>query len=232
VNILAIETATDVCGVALVHDGKALKECALYERHVHSEKLITLVDEVLQNSDGYDAIAVSIGPGSFTGLRIGLSVAKGLAYAGEKPLIAVPTMEALAFRAILDNVAGDGDEVIAMIDARRNDVYGAAYQVNGQELTPLWDVQALSLPAVAQRLQPEEKIVFIGDGIEKFRRFVKGENSTQWLFPPRMHQSCSAVAVGSVGARKAQRGELANVSSLEPMYVKDFVTLVHTQHPS
>ncbi len=231
-TILAIETATDVCGVALVHDGKALRECALHQPHVHSEKLITLVDEVLQNSDGYDAIAVSIGPGSFTGLRIGLSVAKGLAYAGEKPLIAVPTMEALAFRAILDRAPGDGDEIIALIDARRNDVYGAAYRVEGQGLTPLWDAQAMSLPAVALRLPAEEKIVFMGDGVEKFRQFVKGENSAQWFFPTRMQQNCSAVAVGVVGIHKAQRGELAHVYSLEPMYIKDFVSSVHTQHPS
>lgn len=232
-NILAIESATDICGAALIGDGKVLREHALHERNVHSEKLVTLIDKVLQNPYGFDAIAVSIGPGSFTGLRIGLSVAKGLAFAGNKPLIAVPTLEALAVRAVLDAMAEDGDEVIAMIDARRDDVYAAAYQVAGQQIIPLWEAKALSLPALARLLSTGKKTLFLGNGVEKFKaRYAANVNDVNWLFPPREQQRCSAAAVGFVGLLKARQGEFADVASLEPMYVKDFVTLVSSQHLS
>jgi len=233
VNILAIESATDVCGAALVCDGKVLKESALHERNVHSEKLLVLIGEVLENPYGCDAIAVSVGPGSFTGLRIGLSVAKGLAFACTKPLIAVPTLEALAIRAVLETMAEDGDEVVAMIDARRNDVYAAAFRVGGQQVIPIWEAEALSLPALALRLSTEKKTLFMGNGAEKFKDWCAASvNGVHWLFPPREQQGCSAAAVGFVGLLKARRGEFADVASLEPTYVKDFMTLVGSQHLS
>ncbi len=102
--ILSIETATELCGVALVHNRSCIAQRSVVEKNVHSERLMVLVDEVLREADvdlgALDGIAVSIGPGSFTGLRIGLSVATGLAYARSLPLAAVPTLDAVAYEAL------------------------------------------------------------------------------------------------------------------------------------
>lgn len=234
-KVLAIETATAVCAAAIIQEGKVLAEDGLLERHIHSEKLIPIIDHVVAKAGRYDAISVSVGPGSFTGLRIGLSVAKGLAFANGKPLVAVPTLEALAWRAVYEGLSRGDDQVIAMIDARRNDVYAAAYQIDGKELSVLWDAQALSLEELTQKISLKRRTIFMGDGVSKLQiHFSKTERSDSegWYFPPLEQRLCSAAAVGLLGHRKAQRGEFADLSSLEPMYVKDFLTLVKTQHLS
>lgn len=234
-NILAIETATAVCAAAAVRDGVVLAEYSLHEKHIHSEKLITIVDRVLQESGGYDAIAVSIGPGSFTGLRIGLSVAKGLAFASGKPLVPVPTLEALSWGAVHRQIAQEGDEVIAMIDARRSDVYAAGYHVEHQEISFKWGPVALPLSALQQKISWEKRTVFMGDGVEKFRSHSGSVSSIpddHWIFPPIEQRLCSAASVGLVGWRKTLRGMFTDPASLEPMYVKDFPILVSTQHSS
>lgn len=160
--ILAIETATDVCGVALVHRGMCIAQRVVGGKNIHSERLMVLVDEVLREAcvemSALDAVAVSIGPGSFTGLRIGLSAAKGLAYARSLPLVPVPTLDALAYEALRmeawnsdtcilsSNEAqcgcaettidlssarcGKGATIVcAAIDAKRDEAYYAFYEV-------------------------------------------------------------------------------------------------------
>jgi tRNA threonylcarbamoyladenosine biosynthesis protein TsaB len=232
VKVLAVETSTAVCGAAVVSGDEVLTERSLYEKHVHSEKLVTMIDALIAETDDYDAVAVSIGPGSFTGLRIGLSVAKGLTYAHDKPLVSVPTLEALAWRAVLEDGVRDGDEILAMIDARRNDVYAAAFTVAKNELVSNWGPEALSLDALMERFPRQNRIVLMGDAVDKLvRRFEdRLRGNGRFLIPPLLERLCSASAVGLVGVRKALRGDFAERSSLEPLYVKDFVSLVQKQH--
>jgi len=228
VRVLAIETATAVCAAALIEDGTVRKEESLLEKHVHSEKLLTLIDAVLEGG-GYDAIAVSIGPGSFTGLRIGLSVAKGLAFASGRPVVAVPTLEALVQRAVEKNLIGSDDDVIAMIDARRDDVYAAAYRISGGERVNRWGPEALALGELFGRISPNTRTVMMGDGVDKF--VARGMNRTHRLtIPAPGDRQCGASSVGILGYGRAQRGEFSDIASLEPLYIRDFATLVRTQH--
>ena len=133
-NVLAIETSTARCGVALTLDRRTVVERSIIEAHIHSEKLLTLVKDVLTEArigmDKLDGVAVSIGPGSFTGLRIGLSSAKGLCVALDKPLATVPTFDAIASNArALD--PGGSDIVIATMPSRANTITRATPRVPG-----------------------------------------------------------------------------------------------------
>lgn len=231
-NILAIETATAVCGAAVVSENGVLAQRHVYAKHIHSEKLVTLVDAVLRQSGECDAVAVSIGPGSFTGLRIGLSVAKGFAYATHKPLVAVPTLEALALRPVQESLVHNGDGVLALIDARRNDVYAGLFAYADDRLVPQWDATAMSLDMVFQRLPDDRRIVVVGDAVEKFSAHASFHRDLHVIIPPAEQRLCHAGTVGMIGLRKALAKEYADLALLEPLYIKDFVTLVTTQHVS
>lgn len=233
-KVLAIETATAVCAAAVVEGATVLQEQVFHEKHIHSEKLVTFVDAVTLNSGDFEAIAISIGPGSFTGLRIGLSVAKGLAYANDKRIVAVPTLEALAWRAVHEGIAVEGDTIVAMIDARRNDVYAGMFSMRGEELESRWEIAALPLDELMQRLDGTGRVVVMGDAVAKFAQRY-GEvvrNAGRFVIPAQQHRLCNAGSVGLLGARKATRGEFSDLGSLEPRYVKDFVSLVRAQHVS
>jgi tRNA threonylcarbamoyladenosine biosynthesis protein TsaB len=236
-KILGIESATAVCAASVVENGGVLSERMLVEPHIHSEKMISLVDEALANAAStlqvLDAIAVSIGPGSFTGLRIGLSVAKGLAYALDKPIVPVPTLEALAANAIRQNFVDDSAGVICcLIDARRDEVYAACYRKNGEGLEEIIKTSSMHLEELKNLLHDEPRSIVVGDGAEKFHKYLKSMNSEGQVtcsFPPAPKSLCNASSVALLGEKKMKRGEHVDVTSLEPVYVKDFYTLVKTQ---
>src|SRR5450759_5199634 len=135
--ILAIETATDVCGVALVQNQNVIAQRVLAEKYVHSEKLLPMIDEVLRDASlsakHLDAIAVSIGPGSFTGLRIGLSTAKGLALSLGISVIAIPTLDALAYAFFRTKGGASAAVVCPMIDAKRDEAFFCFYRIDAVE---------------------------------------------------------------------------------------------------
>ncbi len=168
-TILGIETATAVCGAAIARDGRIVAETHLLAPKSHSERLLLLVDEVLRSAhvevSSLDAIACSIGPGSFTGLRIGLSVAKGLAFGTRAAIVPVPTLEALAERAVADGRVAPGAMVLAAIDARRDEVYAALYRRDGDALTEIRPSAAHAVQALVATLEPG--IVLVGDGSAK-----------------------------------------------------------------
>jgi tRNA threonylcarbamoyladenosine biosynthesis protein TsaB len=229
VNILAIETSTDVCAVAMVRDGVVMKECSLHEKHVHSEKLLTLIEDVVESQSGYDAVAVSIGPGSFTGLRIGLSTAKGLIFASGARLIAVSTLACLAWRAREEGAGQVGDEVVAMVDARRNEVYAGGFRIEKESVADLWGPSALSLDEVFERVR-SRKVALMGDGVGKFLdRFRGSFQENRWIVPDPLLRMCSAGAVGSLASRMAMQGRFSDAASIEPIYVKEFDAMVRAQ---
>jgi tRNA threonylcarbamoyladenosine biosynthesis protein TsaB len=168
---------------------------------------------------------VSIGPGSFTGLRIGLSVAKGLAYATGKPLVPIPTLEALAQKAV--EASGNGvatEYILPLLDARRGDVYSALYQAAGEDLLSVWSQRVMPLRTVAESL-PAHSVLVTGEA----RRALEGLAREQ--FPgvlQRLHvvaddvARCSAAVVARIGGRLLQRGTSADPGLLEPEYLRDF----------
>ena len=235
--VLGIETAATVCAAAVVDGGVVLSERSLTEPHIHSERLMRLIDDAIATTgleiEKLEGIAVSIGPGSFTGLRIGLSVAKGLAYAADKPILPIPTLEALAWRAFGSGLAHECDMLLPMLDARRAEVYLAGYRVDGEELNEMIPPSAVVLSQLQRVLPAAGRIVAVGDGVEKFQQFLLESNPdyhTRIAIPTSANILCRASTIGLLGEKRLMRGEVADLASLEPLYVKDFYTLVRTQH--
>jgi len=230
-KVLGIETATIVCAAAVVENGKLLSEKYLTEPHIHSEKLLTVIRQVLNTNKYFDALTISIGPGSFTGLRIGLSVAKGLAFASGKPLLAISTLEALALNFIIPDKVKQGALICPLIDARRDEFYTALYRANGNGLSTVMEPQARRFGDLLD-IFPDEELNFIGDGVEKFKNLSQGKRLDKnfWIFADGLINLCSAASVALLGEKKLLKNEIENLAELEPVYIKDFQTIVKTQH--
>lgn len=221
-TILAIDTATAVCGAAVLRDGFILAEQWIEERSAHAERLFGLTDAVLRTAGirprECDAFAVSIGPGSFTGLRIGLSAVKGLHLAAGKPVIAVPTLTALAHRC-LPLFAGEGGHCIAALDARRDEAYIQTFAVADGVMKPAGDVDARTVAEIILSL-PAGRVVLTGDARQKIA--VSSERSGRHVAVASDAMArCSPAAVAQIAATLFARGEFADAGALEPMYVKE-----------
>ncbi len=214
--ILNLETATKNCSVALSKDGKTISSRDFAgEGYSHAEKLHVFIDEVLKESAiGYDelsAIAVSRGPGSYTGLRIGVSAAKGFCYALRIPLIAVDTLAVLAAQ-----VSVQSGLIVPMIDARRMEVYSAAFDKDHQQVS---DTKAEIITTESYSAIGDE-IYFIGDCQPKLRDVLTKENFKfldDVIYP-------SARDMSDLSYQKYQAGSFEDVAYFEPFYLKDFIT--------
>lgn len=219
-TVLGIETSTAVCAVGLVHDGKNPIERSLVESHIHSEKLLTLVQEVVAEAgiklSAIDCIAISIGPGSFTGLRIGLSTAKGLCYALEKPLVTISTFEALATAAF--DAYPKISKIVVMIDAKKSEYYVGQFEKAGEEINPCSEIQVLSFADAVSAVVPDSRTLILTDSVDKV---VKAAGTAEAV--KDVHQFCRASVVAKLGFRKARAHDGADIASVEPMYLKDFV---------
>jgi tRNA threonylcarbamoyladenosine biosynthesis protein TsaB len=221
--LLAIETALEVCSVALSNgkDIMALKEEKGH--NIHSSRLTVLIGELLKESGikikDLDAIIVSKGPGSFTGLRIGVSVAKGLAYTLDIPLIGVNTLQGLAKMALNNPQLKVGDSAfVPMIDARRMEVYWAVYDRDMKEILP---TKASIIDEEFIKQFPRGKqIVFFGNGMEKCREILALNPNAIFL----QNIEPSALPLIDFGIGKYNKNEFEDVSSFEPFYLKDFFT--------
>ena len=223
--ILCIETGTDICSVALAKDGEmiALRESDLGKDHARKVGVFTreLLQEHSIEPDELDAVAVGTGPGSYTGLRIGVSFAKGMCYALGIPLIAIDSLRSLAACLVEEVEAGivDIEEwertvLCPMIDARRMEVYAELFDTN---LTPRSEVMAevVTDKSFSEVLLDFKKLVIFGNGAEKCSGIL------EWA-------ECVSVAPSARGLcaeaeRKLQAGEVEDVAYFEPFYLKDFI---------
>ncbi len=238
--ILGIETATQVCAAAIVKDGIVVAENYLTEPNVHSEKLITLINNTLMqaNSGGeatdnlkkLNAISISNGPGSFTGLRVGFSVAKAIAYACNKPLVTVPTLEALGFNFVSTKNYQTFRYLCPLIDARRDEFYSVILEYENNKFVRVVEQSAYKFDDLVKLIPGTGKIIFIGDGIEKFQKFISIKNISNelWNFNDGISNLCSAGSVALLGEIKFNLGQIEDLTNLEPDYVKDFYTLFKT----
>ena len=218
-KILQIETATQVCSVALSIDGETVYTKEEIGQNLHASNLTLFVDEVIKSShftyNDLDAIAVSKGPGSYTGLRIGVSTAKGLCYALEKPLIAVETLEMMANGFITENPTYAG-LICPMIDARRMEVYSAVFDSNLNVLEPT-SAKIIDENSYVELLQKNE-ITFLGDGAAKCKDTLNHQNA---LFNDKNFNSAKYISGLAYQAFQVQNFE--DVAYFEPFYLKDFV---------
>lgn len=218
--ILNIETSTDVCSVSVSQDGACIFSQEDHEGPNHAVKLGTFVDEALSFADSHaiplDAVAVSCGPGSYTGLRIGASMAKGICFGQDLKLIAVPTLELMAVPVLLREEVEDGALLCPMIDARRMEVYSAVYD---RALHEVRGIQADVVDAETYREYLDRGLVyFFGNGAEKCMevinhpnaRLIKGvEPLAKWMFP--------------IAERRIAQEKYEDVAYFVPFYLKDFV---------
>ncbi len=214
--ILCLETATTNCSVGIAKDGKllALKEDNS-KNYSHAEKLHIFINEALEEagitSKDLDAVAISKGPGSYTGLRIGVSSAKGLCYSLDIPLISVPTLDLLAYR--LKDIQG---VIVSMLDARRMEVYSAVYD-SGMNQLRATQAQILDESSFAQYLETS-KVHFIGNGVAKFEDICTHPNAVY-----HKEQYPSANEMAEIAEFKYQKSDTEDVAYFEPYYLKDFI---------
>lgn len=218
--ILNIETSTDVCSVSVSQDGTCIFSQEDHEGPNHAVKLGTFVDEALSFADSHaiplDAVAVSCGPGSYTGLRIGASMAKGICFGQDLKLIAVPTLELMAVPVLLREEVEEGALLCPMIDARRMEVYSAVYD---RALHEVRGIQADVVDAETYREYLDRgPVYFFGNGAEKCMevinhpnaRLIKGvEPLAKWMFP--------------IAERRIAQEKYEDVAYFVPFYLKDFV---------
>lgn len=219
-RIISIETATSVCSVALHENGECVALKEINEPNAHSEKLTLLIEELLQERNlkisDCNAIALSKGPGSYTGLRIGTSVAKGLCYACTLPLIVVDTLQAIAL-ACKNVVNNDNPNNIymPMIDARRMEVYTSLWDCNLQNLQ---ETNALVVTYEAKAsFEPTKQYFLCGDGSKKCKETLESQNIT---FVEDIQ--ATAKTIGDIASQLYDKQEFADVAYFEPFYLKEF----------
>lgn len=221
--ILQIETATQVCSVALSGNGETVAAIDIDEPNVHASRLTLLVEEILQKTgltiNDLSAVAVSMGPGSYTGLRIGVSTAKGLCYAADLPLLGVGTLDGMAagFVSVNDSPI-DGDTALCpMVDARRMEVYTATFGSDAQPITP---PQASIIDAHSfDGIDLNRRIVLFGNGADKFGELFANHQQVEVVAGFKN----SAKHMSLLAYKAFGTGQFADVAYFEPYYLKDFV---------
>jgi tRNA threonylcarbamoyladenosine biosynthesis protein TsaB len=220
-KILAIDTATPLSTVALTagdrSDGTCIAAVTLGGSVTHSRQLLPAIDWLMKRVDmgweAVDGIAVSLGPGSFTGLRIGMATAKGLAAGAGKRLYGVSTLDGLASRCT------SGTLICALLDARKKEVYGAFYRCDGRGLTSrVTDIFVMRPEDLADRV--DEPILLVGDGAVTYRRLFMETLGGKCTFAPAMLHEPSALSLGMLGAEKMAAGEELDISTAVPLYVR------------
>lgn len=229
--ILCLETSTAVCSVALVDKGNVIALRESLDGQNHAEKITIFIDEVMKEANisynELEAIAVSKGPGSYTGLRIGVSTAKGLCYAMDKPLIAIDTLAAMTEGFLDNNFDNDDDTNIKslpsssifcpMIDARRMEVYSAFFT---EDMKKISETEALIIDENSfSDLKHNHHLYLFGDGADKLATlFEKEENIT---VIEKFH--CSAAYMARLAEEAFKNNDFVDVAYFEPFYLKDFV---------
>ncbi len=217
--ILAFETSAKAASVALLEEGKLLGESYQNTGLTHSQTLMVMAEDLLRTCgktvQQVDAVAVAAGPGSFTGIRIGVAAAKGLAWGRQIPCYGVSTLEAMA-----ESLGVWDGYVLPVMDARRNQVYNALFRADRGKLERCREDRAISLQELAQDIKNLEKPIFlVGDGANLCYNTLKDEIPSLVLPPEhRMHQRAAGVALAAQQA--ALRGDSGNAAELVPNYLR------------
>jgi tRNA threonylcarbamoyladenosine biosynthesis protein TsaB len=209
-RVLAVDTSTLAGGVALVDGARVVGESLLDVRTTHSERVMVAVDRVLADAGwppgSLDGLAVTVGPGSFTGLRIGLAAVKGLALALGLPIAAVPTLDAMAA-----GLPWSMRPVCPVLDARKNEVYACLYRWDGLAMRREWDYLALPPAALAERLT--EPVIGVGDGAA-----LVGSPWITVVEPVR--RGPAAAVVAWLGHERLRAGHTVDAAALVPLYLR------------
>ena len=219
-RILALDSSGLVASVAIVEEQQMIAEYTINHKKTHSQTLLPMLDEIVKMTqidlNSIDAIAVAGGPGSFTGLRIGSATAKGLGFALNKPLIHIPTVEALAY-----NLYGNAQVICPIMDARRNQVYTGLYEFHGTDFRVMKDQVAISIEDMIKELNfLEREVIFIGDGIPPYEEIIKEQIEVPYSFAPAHLCRQRAGAVGTLAVQYYKEGKIESAEEHEPNYLR------------
>ncbi|MTI80289.1 MAG: tRNA (adenosine(37)-N6)-threonylcarbamoyltransferase complex dimerization subunit type 1 TsaB [Firmicutes bacterium] len=218
--ILGIEAATPVAGVAVVNENKVLAESFVNNKRTHSINLLPMIKKIIIDAgikpEDLDGIAVSSGPGSFTGLRIGITTAKTLAHVWDLPAVPVSTLDALAYPLI-----GYDGLVCPILNARKNEVYTAVYQGSNSNIKRLTDLMAVSLDELVRVLnQWQQKVLFLGDGVDIYRQQITENLSERAVFAARSVALPRGVTVAELGLMELKEGKGMPPLEMKPEYIR------------
>lgn len=220
-RILAIECSATPCSVAVTDNGKIIASAFTNVKMTHSQTLMPMIKSVLDVSntgfDGIEGFAVSAGPGSFTGIRIGISAIKGMAAAKKLPCIPVSTLRAMA-----ENYSDTDCIVCAVMDARCNQVYNANFSIQGGKITRLCEDRALLCeelaPEITKLSEKANRIIIVGDGTEVFHPFVKDIQNVS--VSDELHRYQSAVGVAKASMDNTNNKTFLSPEELQPVYLR------------
>ncbi|MBR6774465.1 MAG: tRNA (adenosine(37)-N6)-threonylcarbamoyltransferase complex dimerization subunit type 1 TsaB [Bacteroidales bacterium] len=224
--ILCIETSTAVCSVALVDKGDVIAIRESLDGQNHAEKITVFIDEMMKEAcvsyKELDAVAVSMGPGSYTGLRIGVSTAKGFCYASDRPLIAVDTLAAMAYGFISQQTTDNSQQTLSsvycpMIDARRMEVYSAFFN---EKLERISETEAIIIDENSfSDIKQNHHMYMFGDGADKLASLFEDDDKITVV--EKFH--CSAAYMATLAEESFIRKDFVDVAYFEPFYLKNFV---------
>ena len=219
-KILGLDSSGIVASVAIVEDDVLIAEYTVNYKKTHSQTLLPMLDEIAKMTEldlnSIDAIAVAAGPGSFTGLRIGSATAKGLGLALKKPLIAIPTVEGLAYN--LYDISG---LICPIMDARRKQVYTGIYRFTDHQLKVVEDQMAVPMETVIEKLnQYGETVTFLGDGVPVFHELIAEKMTVPYSFAPAHVNKQRAAAVAALGEIDYRQGKTETAMEHVPDYLR------------
>lgn len=219
-KVLAIDTSSNVATVAVMDDEKLICEYTLNHKKTHSQKLMPMIQEVLKSCEleaaSIDLFAVAVGPGSFTGLRIGVATAKALAHSLDKPIVGVSTLDALAYGIPFFNGV-----ICPILDAKRDQVYTGVYKWENDIPKPITEYLAISIDELMQKLQSiNEKVIFVGDGVYQFKQIILNKLGNLADFAPKHSIMQRASMVAELALKKFYSGNTDNYMTLTPYYLR------------
>ena len=216
-KILAVDTATTSCSVAVIDNSSVCAELTTHKKQTHSKHLMTTIDSVLKSADyragDLDGFAVTIGPGSFTGLRIGMATIKGLASVADKPVVGVSSLETLAWQC-----SAHTRLICPLLDARKAEVYGATYRFSKDRL-----IQQTPACAVKPEIfvgEINEPCVFIGSGAQLYQKKIQDALGAKAHFVPEDQNIIRASSVGFLSLKRFKTNDTDRVADLAPFYIR------------
>ena len=219
-KLLALDSSGLVASVAILDGETLVAEYTLNYKKTHSQTLLPMIDEICKMTEtepeSFDLIAVSQGPGSFTGLRIGSATAKGLGLALGKPLIHIPTVDALAY-----NLAGNRDIICPLMDARRNQTYTGLYRFDGNQMEIIKPQCAVGIDEIIAEVNKlGQAVVFLGDGVAVFETYIHENCTVPYTFAPAHVNKQRAGAVAALGEIYYTEGKTETAEEHKPDYLR------------
>ena len=220
-KILSLDTSGSVASVAVLDEGTVLGEYSINHKKTHSQKLMPMLKELLRNLElnpvDIDIFAVSTGPGSFTGIRIGIAAVKGMAQSLDKPVVGVSSLEGLAY-----NVSAFPGQICPIIDARNDNVYTAVYSFNNDStgIKRITDYMAAHINDVLETLISKDQTIFLGDGVFKFRNIISEKLGNKAVFSASHLLLQKAGSVGLAAYGKVLSGQIDSYINVVPLYLR------------